>query len=174
MSGDGAVTKTWGDGDHVFRLRIGEIRELEDKRDAGCFQIYKRLADGSCRFDDIRETLRLGLIGGGMQAPLALGLVAKYAGPTTFMENLLVAQAVITAALFGDPGDLVGKIAAGMLESTADSTSEDAPNSRQSSAQVPQSVGPSTTSIDAASGSSPLRSTAGSDATVLVMNGRNL
>jgi len=174
MSGDGSVTKTWGDGEHVFRLRIGEIRELEDKRDAGCFEIYRRLANGSCRFDDIRETLRLGLIGGGMQAPLALGLVAKYAGPTTFMENLLVAQAVITAALFGDPGDLVGKIAAGMLESTADLTSEDAPNSRPSSVPEPQSVGLSTTSTDAVFGSSPLRSTDGSDATVPVMNGRNL
>ena len=49
-----------------FRLRIGELRELEDKRNAGSFELYRRLGDGTCRFDDIRETLRLGLIGGGV------------------------------------------------------------------------------------------------------------
>ena len=173
MSGDGSVSKTWGDGEHTFRLRIGEIRELEDKRNAGCFELYRRLADGSCRFDDIRETLRLGLIGGGVPASQALGLVAKYAGPTTLIESLTVAQAVISAALFGDPGDLVGKIAAGVLGTTADSPSEDAPDSRPLSAPAPQWDGPSTTSTAVPFGSSLPRSMAGSDATGPTINGRN-
>ena len=173
MSGDGSITRTWGDGEHTFRLRIGELRELEEKRDAGSFVLYQRLANGTCRFDDIRETLRLGLIGGGMAPSLALGLVAKYAGPTTFIESLQAAQAVISAALFGDPGDMVGKIAAGILASTATSM-EDAPNSQPSSEQGPQSAGPSTTLTDAHFGSSRLPSTAGSDATVPAINGRSL
>lgn len=173
MSGDGSLTQTWGDGEHTFRLRIGELRALEDKRNAGSFEIYRRLADGTWRVDDIVETLRLGLIGGGTPAVLALGLVAKYVGPTTYLENLIVARAVIMAALFGDPEDLVGKIAAGILGSTADSTSEDAPDSRLSSAPAPQSDGPSTTSTDARFGNLRPRSTAGNDATVLTINGRN-
>ena len=174
MSGNGSWTQPWGDGDHTFRLRIGELRELEEKRNAGSFELCRRLSDGTWRVDDIRETLRLGLIGGGMSAPVALGLVAKYCGPTTLFENSVVARNVIMAAVFGDPDDVVGKIAAGILGPTADSTSEDEPNSRPSSAPAPQSVGLSTTSIEPLFGNSPQRSTAGSDATAPTINGRSL
>jgi len=174
MSGDGTVVCRWGDGEHTFRLRIGELRELEQKREAGSYEVYQRLASGTWRVDDIREVLRLGLIGGGMQASLALGLVAKYAGPTTYLINVVVARSVIMAALFGDPDDAVGKLLAGITGAAAQSENEGAPDSRPSSAQGLQWDGQSTPSTAVLSGSSPLRSTDGSDATVPGMNGQPL
>ena len=168
-SGDGSVTRLWGDGEHKFRLRIGELRELENKRNSGAFEIYQRLAAGSWRIDDVREVLRLGLIGGGMAAPLALGLVAKYAKETTFLMNVVVAREVIMAGLFGDPDDVVGKL----LAETGAATSEDGPDSRPSSEPEPQWDGQSTTSTDAASGSSPPLSMDGRAATAAtIQNGR--
>ena len=52
--------------DRIFCLRIGEIEQLETLCNAGVGAIYSRLATLQFRFADIRETIRLGLIGGGM------------------------------------------------------------------------------------------------------------
>lgn len=152
MSSDGSITREWGDGEHTFRLRIKELRELEEKRNSGSMEICKRITDGSWKVDDLFEVLRLGLIGGGMQAPLALGLVSKYVTPGAISEHIVPAQLVLVAALFGDPFDLVGKA---LAETGAAASSEDAPDSRQSSALVPQWDGLSRTLTDALSGNSP-------------------
>lgn len=160
MSSDGSIRQSWGDGEHTFRLRIGELRELEDKRNAGAFEIYQRLASGAWRVDDITETLRLGLIGGGMATHLALGYVAKYVRPTTFLENVVVARMVLMAALFGDPADIVGKAAAPSPEPS----SQDEPSFRPTSAPAPQWDGRSTTSTEQAFGNSPRPLTDGNGA----------
>jgi Phage tail tube protein, GTA-gp10 len=154
MSGDGSVTFAWGDGEYKFRLGIGELRELQDKCDAGPFQIYQRLADGSWRVDDVREPIRLGLIGGGMDATKALGKIGRYLAPAQFLVNVIAARRIMLAALFGDPEDVLGKV-----------TSEMAPaensDSRNLSAPAPQWDGPSPTSMPAPYGNSPPPSTDG-------------
>jgi hypothetical protein len=169
MSGDGSLTLWWGDGEHVFRLRIGELRELQEKRDAGAFQICMRLNDGTWRIDDIIETLRLGLIGGGAAAPLALGLVAKYAGPTTFAENAIYARNVLAAALFGVPDDPVGKATAETAPTMAIPPSTGTPansGSRLSSEMAPQWDGHRGRSTPVPSGNSPPPLTDGAGRTV--------
>jgi hypothetical protein len=168
MSGDGSVTLRWGDGEHVFRLRIGELRELEAKRDAGAFQVCMRLNDGTWRVDDIIETLRLGLIGGGAAAPFALGLVAKYAGPTTYAENAIYARNVLAAALFGVPDDPVGKApaeAAPTMATPSTGTPEKS-GSRLSSETAPQWDGHRERSTPALFGNSPPPLTDGAGRTV--------
>ena len=164
MSADGSITRAWGDGEHRFRLRIGELRELEAKREAGAFEIYSRLANGSWRVDDIVEVLRLGLIGGGIAPVMALGLTAKYVQPGAFLDNVVTARVVLMNALFGDPQDMVGKVTA----ETAPGTLEDAPDSRPSSELAPQWDGLSATSTNARSGNSPPPLTDGAAATVPV------
>src|SRR5262245_21292872 len=149
MSADGSVTHQWGDGERTFRLRIGELRELEAKRESGSFEIYQRLAGGTWRVDDITETLRLGLIGGGVAPMLALGLVAKYVQPTSFLVNVVIARTVLMHALFGDPEDAVGKAVADLT-----APSPDEQNSAPSSAPVPPWDGRSTTSTGVHSGNS--------------------
>jgi hypothetical protein len=59
------VYRLFGGRDCRFELRLGEIRELERIRTAGIGTIYKRVAFIDCYADDVRETIRLGLIGGG-------------------------------------------------------------------------------------------------------------
>ncbi len=134
MSGSASITLTWGDGPHVFRLTIGELRELQDKCNAGPAEILNRLAGGTWRVDDIRETLRLGLLGGGKTPTDALVLVARYVDNRPLMENVTPAQAILLAALVGDPEDQVGKPKAETIKKKARGAS----SSRHSTESAPQ------------------------------------
>lgn len=109
MSADASLTMDWGDGEHRFRLAIGQLRELQDKCGAGPAEILRRITDGTWRIDDLRETLRLGLIGGGMQPVKALVLVQRYVDVRPLMESVPPAQSVLLAALVGPPGPQPGK-----------------------------------------------------------------
>jgi hypothetical protein len=162
MSGDGSVTRLWGDGEHRFRLRIGELRQLEEKRDSGCLEIWLRLGSGKWRIDDIFEVLRLGLIGGGMAPPLALGLVAKYVTNEDFFAQSLAAREVLAHALFGSPDDPVGKMTAAATTTTA--TTAAGPNGQTSSVPAQQSDGQSPPSMNVHSGNSQRLSMDGANA----------
>ena len=102
MTASAKITLLWGDGDRAFRLAIGQLRELQDKCDAGPAEILGRLSNGTWRVDDIRETLRLGLIGGGTTPTDALVLTARYVDNRPLMENVMPAQAVLLAAIVGE------------------------------------------------------------------------
>lgn len=125
MSSDGSINFAWATGDHVFRLRIGHLRELQDHCDAGPMQIFDRLASRSWRVDDVREVLRLGLIGGGMKPLEALVLTKRYVDEYghSLIENATAAQNVLLAALVGVRDDPVGKERAEESQATGDSTS---------------------------------------------------
>lgn len=90
-----------GDGQHIFRLGIGELRELQELCDAGPREIATRLAGGRERVNDIFETLRLGLIGGGMTPAKAKSMVKRYGEDRPLQESIPYAQAVILAAIVG-------------------------------------------------------------------------
>jgi Phage tail tube protein, GTA-gp10 len=167
MSADGSVTFAWGDGEYRFRLGIGELQELQDKCNAGPFEIYQRLATGAWRVNDVREPIRLGLIGGGMDAMRALGKVGKYIAPAQFLPNVVAARRIMLAALFGDPDDILGKATG----ETAEATPAENSNSRNSSEPAPQWGGQSPMSIAPAFGNSPPPSMAGTDAMAPKSNG---
>lgn len=102
----GEIELKWADGDHKFNVaKLRCVLELEEKCGCGFAEIYKRLASGTWYFNDIRETLRLGLIGGGTLPDKALALINRYVDDVPFAENVLPAQAVIMAALVGVKGD---------------------------------------------------------------------
>lgn len=109
MSADASVTFDWGDGEHRFRLAIGQLRELQDKIGVGPFALYSRIDLGTWMVDDLRETIRLGLIGGGAKPAEALALVRHYVDDRPLMESVDPARTIIGAALAGDPKDTVGK-----------------------------------------------------------------
>lgn len=127
MSGSAKVTFTWGDGEHCFRLAIGGLRELQEKCNAGPAQIYTRLGDGTWRVDDIRETLRIGLIGGGMNPTDAHVLVSRYVDARPLAENIFPAMTVVGAALLGVPDDPVGETGAEMTQTEAMAASSSRP-----------------------------------------------
>lgn len=118
MSRSGKIELEWGDGagagsdaKHVFRLAIAQLEELQEKCNAGPQQIMRRLSDGTWRTYDVRETIRLGLIGGGMAPPMAAQLVKRYVDDRPLGENVLAAQLVITASIIGVPDEVMGKSA---------------------------------------------------------------
>ena len=61
-----AVYQEFGGRECKFEIRLGQMRELERACEVGIGAIYMRLATLQYRFDDVRNTIRFGLIGGGM------------------------------------------------------------------------------------------------------------
>lgn len=101
MSRHAAIETEFGDGTYTFRLGLDEIEELERKRDLSIFTILRRLKPEirEPRLLDISETIRLGLIGGGMTPVDALVLVRKYVDRRPIDESRDVALAIVLAGL---------------------------------------------------------------------------
>ena len=97
------VRRDFGGKPRRFELRIGEIRELEAERKAGVGAILSRLAYNQFFADDIRETVRLGLMGGGADEAEAHRLVIFYLEKRPLGENLQLAFDTLHAALNGVP-----------------------------------------------------------------------
>lgn len=70
-----AVYRPLGGREQRFELRLGEIRELERACASGIAAVYMRVATLQFKIDDVRETIRLGLIGGGASFPEAEAIV---------------------------------------------------------------------------------------------------
>lgn len=103
---NGRVELEWGDGTHSFNIaKIAQVFELEDKCGCGVNEVFSRLRDGRWRLNDIRETIRLGLIGGGKNPADALLLTKRYVDDRPWAENILVAQTILMAAIVGVEGD---------------------------------------------------------------------
>lgn len=110
MSRDGSISFKWADGMHTFRLGIGQIRELQEKVDAGPLWLHNRIRDGAWRVDDLRETIRLGLIGGGAKPLDALSLVERYVDDQPLDDSVYPAMVILSVALFGPlDGETPGK-----------------------------------------------------------------
>ncbi len=111
MTRDASCTLTWGDGEYTFALPLGQIRELEEKRQVGASDILARILNGGWRVDDVRETIRLGLIGGGQKPAEATTLVARYVDGFPWGDSLMPAAQILNAALhgFSKDGDAPGK-----------------------------------------------------------------
>jgi len=106
MAINGEITLTWGDGEHKFNIaKLRCVLELEEKCGCGVAEIITRIRDEKWKFNDIRETIRLGLIGGGELPDKALLLVHRYVDERPWTENVLPATAILYAALVGVIGD---------------------------------------------------------------------
>jgi hypothetical protein len=124
---DNFIVLEWADGEYLFRLPAGQIAELQTKCGTGIGKIYSRLwsgrvlnRDGSVSFnpleaafqyEDIVETIRLGLIGGGkgmvndtpveVNPAKAMQLIRNYVHPRPLLENWQVAAAILSAFVQG-------------------------------------------------------------------------
>lgn len=111
---DGSVTRFFGDDEHVFRLAWKQLIELQEKRNAGPAIIMQHMLSGEWYVEDIREVIRVGLIGGGMAPNAALNLVRAYveerpqdiAGEDGLLMTALV---VLSAAIARVPDEPVGE-----------------------------------------------------------------
>lgn len=109
MSRDASITIDWGDGTHHFRLAWGQMVKLQEECDAGPYVILQRLYGGTWKMQDISNVIRWGLIGGGLEPVQALKLVRAYVESRPPVENLLTAQAVLSAGCVGAPDEDAGK-----------------------------------------------------------------
>lgn len=109
MSRDGSVELDFGDGTYKFRLPWGQLVNLQEACDVGPYVILHRIQSGTWRLEDLRETIRYGLIGGGIEPKTALRLVREYVEERPPAENLLYAEAILSAALLGVRDEKVGE-----------------------------------------------------------------
>lgn len=117
MSRSAQVALDFGDDTYTFALKLGQLAELQDKTGAGPWYIQWALQSalmaetmGVPPSKDVShlyvtETIRLGLIGGGLDPMQALKLVRNYAGEGQITANILLAHSIIAVALQGVPED---------------------------------------------------------------------
>jgi hypothetical protein len=109
MSRDASIELDWADGRHTFRLAWGELIKLQEACDAGPMVVLHRLTGSAWRLEDISATIRLGLIGGGATPEAALKLVRDYVEARPPLENLMLAQGILSVAVVGPPDEPPGE-----------------------------------------------------------------
>ena len=113
MSADGGVTLIWGDGENKFRFAIGQFRELQERINqrrvaigaplVGPMTLLASLRANDAWPDDVRDVLRIGLIGGGMPLKEAARKLSLYFDNKPPFESMLTAYAALFAGLVGAP-----------------------------------------------------------------------
>jgi hypothetical protein len=95
-----AIELEWLGETRTFRLALGQVEELESRRDCSVFELAERLARGfaGARYGDVEAVLGLGLVGGGMPVREALK-IARETSERSMAEDLAAARVVILAAL---------------------------------------------------------------------------
>lgn len=99
-----AYTTFFGDQEHTFKLTPEMIRELETKR--GAFgALCNRMWARNFAQEDIAETIRLALVGGGAAPKRAAELIAAYVEGRPLIESYEIAAKILERALFGNPNE---------------------------------------------------------------------
>ena len=93
----------FGDKEREFQLNPTLLLELERLVGAGAWGIARRLFAGEAFAQEVRETIRLGLVGGGETPQRAAELVETYLAATPYAETYGIASAVMLAAMHGAP-----------------------------------------------------------------------
>lgn len=86
-------------------LKLGQLIALEDTRDAGPIVLLDRIVNDYWRTEDLRQTIRFGLMGGGMDDTAALRLVDTFVVPGRLDQYIKTAGDLLTWALSGSPED---------------------------------------------------------------------
>jgi hypothetical protein len=115
MSADGSITLVWGDGENNFRFGIGQWRELQEKINGrrlsnglpsiGPMTLLASLRANDAWPDDLRDILRIGLLGGGLPVREVHQKMVNYFDGTPPFPHNMTAFAILSAALIGVPDD---------------------------------------------------------------------
>lgn len=109
MSRDGSCEVPFNGQRTMFKLAWRELMKIQEACDAGPYVVLDRLVSGRWRLQDISEVIKWGLIGAGMPQGDALRLVETEVEGRPPLENLVIAQTVLGAGVFGAPEEDVGK-----------------------------------------------------------------
>jgi hypothetical protein len=96
------IEAAFADAKYKFRIKSADQwPELQEKTGVGPLSLYRRLLSGAWLLADIRETIRIALIGGGMEPLKAKNLVERYIDVRPLAENVGLALKIIEASVFG-------------------------------------------------------------------------
>ena len=98
------VTLEFGDGEHLFRLPLKMIAELQERCNAAIGTIFRRVLGGDYRAEDLIETVRCGLVGGGMSGSDARKMIDRYCDHWPLEVWYQHALAILTACIVGYEG----------------------------------------------------------------------
>ena len=99
----------FGDGEYDFKLTIQAISALQVKCQSGIGQIYTRVISGQFYSQDLLETVRHGLIGGGMAPKPAHDLIEAYSDVVPLEDWQDIATSILAAATHGYKSDEGGE-----------------------------------------------------------------
>lgn len=99
----------WPGGEHPFRLALGEFEGLQQKTDCGPEYLLLKLRSGQWSASELFETLRFGLIGGGMDQGAAMKAVRNAFDRHPLISFKVPALAVLVAGLYGPADDSTGE-----------------------------------------------------------------
>ncbi|NTI22375.1 gene transfer agent family protein [Rhizobium rhizogenes] len=101
----------WEGGEHPFKLGIGELRALQSATGVGPLFLMGRIVGSQWFVDDIIDTVRLGLIGGGMKPEDAKKLTDRVFTDNTpaLYKHVLLATKVLRDSVMGEPDDPTGE-----------------------------------------------------------------
>lgn len=95
----GKITKEFADGTYSFRLAYGQWLELQEAVNCGPLELYVNLLQRKWRVQQLREIIRIGLIGGGATPADALRLVKRYVEDRPMLESVQLALEIVAASL---------------------------------------------------------------------------
>lgn len=90
-----------GEGYFDLRLRIAELITLQEKTGVGPYSLANRILHGEWHVTDIIETIRLALIGGGLDNRAAFDLVTRHITEGNIFPFASTAGEVVLAAIMG-------------------------------------------------------------------------
>lgn len=97
----GAIDLEWAGGEHTFRLGLAEIEELEAEIDMSIFTLFTGLGTTVplARVKHYSATIRIGLIGGGMEPVKARQMTRRWVDERPLYESASLAEAIIRAGI---------------------------------------------------------------------------
>ena len=99
----------FADREYEFGLQIGEVEELQELTGYGPQALWKRAASGEWGAKDLVETIRLGLVGGGMEREKAWRLVDRHVKPGYFAYCAILAETILKLAIWGVEEEPLGE-----------------------------------------------------------------
>lgn len=91
------------DGDKDFQMECEQLMELEESLKAPLYPLLARLGAKAALLHEVRETLRIGLVGAGMDRQAAHDLVVKACTPGAYQALFATAYGVLGSGLEGVP-----------------------------------------------------------------------
>ncbi len=95
------VIREWAGKERLFRLKFGNVLDLEQAVGSGVGEIFLRVAGGRFGVKDVYHTIRLGLIGAGTGLIDAKRLMEAHFDQRPYLENATLAGEILSDLMTG-------------------------------------------------------------------------